>query len=80
MAQNKPTEKAERLIPGTARVIVQQYRPGSRAYSMAAGMSNSGIQIASRAELKRLWAALDNVIQAAHWRDINQTSENQQQA
>lgn len=68
----KTTDKAERLVPGSARVLVQLYRPSGRLYTMAPGMSVSGIAVGSQRELKRLWRELENVINAARWRDINQ--------
>lgn len=74
MNRKTTTEKAERLVPGSALVLVQLYRSSERSYSQAPGMSSSGIQVASQRELKRLWKAIDDVINGAKWRDINQVA------
>jgi hypothetical protein len=79
MADLKRRKQARRLVPGSARVIVQLYRAEDRSYQMAAGMSAAGITIASKGELDRLWSEINNVILSARWRDMNQGEQHQGQ-
>lgn len=62
-------------IPGAARVSLQLYRPGIRAYAMVPGKSISGITVESEAEAHRLFSAISNLILSASWRDMNQPAQ-----
>lgn len=73
--RSDPTVNLSRLLPGRVRVAMQIYHPNLTTYSQLPGVAQPGIRVRNRREADRLWAQIQEVIDAAKWRDVAATQK-----